>query len=1196
MTASGFPDFDLLKSPLEGTNLIEASAGTGKTYAIAGIFLRLLLEKGLTVGRILVVTYTVAATEALKERIRETLRKAVAAFEKGRSDDAFLERVVKANPQKEKALRLLRSALRDFDEAPIFTIHGFCRRTLHDNAFESMSLFDTELINDETALREEVARDFWRLHFYNAPVEFVAYALEKGCSPDYYLNLSKKKAPNPDMKIFPEAEPVELAALDPFLDTARKAKVSWPSVKVEVVERLKDPGLNKTKYREGGASLIAAMDLYTGARSAFPLFAGIEKLTPKGLKEGVKTGKTPPAHPFFNLCGELQERAERLTAEMDGQLLYLKAEIFRYIERELTTRKERLNIRSFDDLLTRTRDALNGQNGLALVGALRKRYRAALIDEFQDTDPVQYAIFQCIFEKSDGILFLIGDPKQAIYGFRGADLFTYLKASKNVSSRYTLTSNWRSEPGLIQAVNTVFSRRRNPFLYDDILFEDAVAGNADERPTLTLSGRKEPPLRLWYAPKARLEAMSALTNKQNARNVVIAATAAGVVDLLNEGREKRALIGERPVEEGDIAVLVKTNDEARLVQEALRSLGVHSVLHTTGDLFDTDEALEMERLLAGVAEPGSETLVRTALAGAIMGVDGEALEGLGRDESAWERQLSRFRDYNDLWESRGFIRMFRRLLAQEGVRARLLSLPDGERRLTNILHLSEVLHEAATEGRLGTAGLIKWLSRRRADKSPAPEEHQLRLESDARAVRIVTVHKSKGLEYPVVFCPFHWEGSAIKDEEFVYHDGDDGWRATLVIGPAEPEKKKAAWREALAESVRLLYVSLTRAKHGCYVAWGPFKDAAASSLSYILHPAETAGTDAVEKAERCFENLSDDGIMRDLEDLVRRSDGTITLSDMPEGDAADYIRPAVGPPELSFRPFSGGIRKDWGVASFSRLVAEQGTATKVAPEEPDHDAAFPEGGEPLDEEPSGIFAFPRGARAGTFLHSLFEDLSFTAGKKDVECLVLAKLRGFGYDPGWKETLCDMVDRVLDAPLSTEGECLHLRGVTDGMRLNELEFYFPLRPLSPEKLKDLFARPGKINLPPEFPERIGSLRFQPCRGFMKGYMDLVFRWNGRFYLVDWKSNRLGGRVADYGGEALDRAMTDHFYVLQYHLYTLALHRYLTLRVPDYDYGRHFGGVFYIFLRGVSATDGEHGIYRARPEKEFVEAMEDALLDV
>jgi len=981
MTASGFPNFDLLKSPLEGTNLIEASAGTGKTYAIAGIFLRLLLEKGLTVDRILVVTYTVAATEALKERIRETIRKAVAAFEKGGHDDAFLEGIVKANTQKDEALRLLKSALRDFDEAPIFTIHGFCRRTLHDNAFESMSLFDTELMSDETSLREEVARDFWRLYFYNAPVEFVAYAVEKGCSPDYYLNLSKKKALNPDMKVFPEAEPVDLSSLDPFLDTARKVKSSWPSVRVEVIEKLKDPALNKNKYRDGGASLVAAMDIYAGTGSAFPLFAGFEKLTPEGLKNGVKGGKTPPAHPFFDLCGELQKRAERLKAEMDGRLLYLKAEIFRYMEREIAARKERLNIRSFDDLLTRMRDALNGPNGRALVGALRKRYRAALVDEFQDTDPVQYAVFQCVFEKSDGILFLIGDPKQAIYGFRGADLFTYLKASKNVSSRYTLTSNWRSEPGLIRAVNTVFSWRRNPFLYDDILFEDAVAGNAGERPALTLSGRKEPPLRLWYAPKARLEALSALTNKKNARNAVTVATAAGIADLLNDGREKRALIGDRPVEEGDIAVLVRTNDEARLVQEALRSLGVHSVLHSTGDLFDTAEALEMERLLAGVAEPGSEALVRTALAGTVMGVDGETLERLCRDESAWERRLARFRDYNDLWESRGFIRMFRRLLAQEGVRARLLSLPDGERRLTNILHLSEVLHEAETEGRLGAAGLIKWLSRRRADKSPAPEEHQLRLESDARAVRIVTVHKSKGLEYPVVFCPFHWEGSTLKDEEFVYHDGDDGWRATLVIGSADPEKIAAARREALAESVRLLYVSLTRAKHGCYVTWGPFKDAATSALSHILHPAETAGADAVEEAKRHFEKLSDDDIGRDLEDLVRRSDGTITLSDMPKGDAADYIRPTVGSPELSFRPFTGRIRRDWRVASFSRLVAEQGTATRAAPEEPDHDAAFPEGDEPLDEELSGIFAFPRGARAGTFLHSLFEDLSFTAGKK-----------------------------------------------------------------------------------------------------------------------------------------------------------------------------------------------------------------------
>jgi len=1201
MTGAGnIPDFDLLKSPLVGTNLIEASAGSGKTYAIAGIFLRLLLEKRISVGRILVVTYTTAATEELRTRIRKTIRRAVTGFEAGSSSDPFLDGLVKnARSRKEEALRLLKSALRDFDEAPIFTIHGFCRRTLNEHAFESMSLFDTELIADETALREEIVQDFWRSRFYEAPPEFVSYALDAGCSPDFYLNLVARAAANPDIRIIPEAQPVAFTFSAPVREAFAKVRSAWPKARPEVLEKLGDPALSKVKYKDGGNALISAADLYVASGQALPLFKGAEKMTVRGLREGTNQGKVTPEHPFFVIFSDLCDKAGRLTDEIEGQLLFLKWEIFQYMRRELPVRKRRLNIRSFDDLLARLRDALESHNGKALAGALRKRYHAALVDEFQDTDPVQYAILQTVFGKDNRTLFLIGDPKQAIYSFRGADLFSYLGASEEVDARYTLTRNWRSEPDLIRAVNAIFSKPRHPFLYQEIAFEDAVAGEVEHRPLLTFSGKPKPPLQIWYVPMEKLDSLAARTNKKAAANAIARAAAAGIAQLLLQGREKKALIGDRPIEEGDIAVLVRTNEEARRMKEELTALGVAGVLHSAGNLFDTDEALEIERLLAAIVDPGAESLVRGALAGALFGVSGETLDALGRNESAWERHLSQFRDYSDLWARRGFMPMFRHFMAEQSVRPRLLSLPNGERRLTNILHLSEVLHEASVKERLGTAGLLKWLAHRRRDESARSEEHELRLESDARAVRIVTIHKSKGLEYPVVFCPFNWGASTLRDETFVYHDPKDRRRANLVL-TADPARKAAAQSEVLAENIRLLYVSLTRAKHRCCVVWGPFKGAETSSLACILHPPQEtdATTDNVtETLSRNFAALSEEDRLRELNDLVRRADGAIEIIELPD-TAPGRLPPMEDNPELAFRPFSGVIRKDWRVTSFSSLTYGASGLAVSTQEEPDHDAGSATAQSPLKESLEGFFAFPRGAKEGTFLHAIFEQIDFAGSESGHREVVAATLRAFGFDVEWEEAICMMIRKVLATPFSKQAADLTLSCITQNMRLNELEFYFPLKTVTPDRLRNIFAAHHSADVA-EYPvdaDRIGALQFEPCRGFMKGYMDLVFRWDGRYYLVDWKSNFLGGRIEDYDANALAQAMSDHYYHLQYHLYALALHRYLASRLPGYDYGKHFGGIFYFFLRGIDPERGsDYGIYRDRPKRELVAALEEALIE-
>ncbi|MCX5854785.1 MAG: UvrD-helicase domain-containing protein, partial [Deltaproteobacteria bacterium] len=719
------------------------------------------------------------------------------------------------------------------------------------------------------------------MHFYEAPKEFTSYSLNNNINPEYFQKLIKGKLFNPEMRIIPEALPVSLDALTPFRQAREKVRETWRSVRNDIAEKLRDPGLNKTKYKNPEA-LMAMMDGYVDSESPLLPFSGFDKFTSSYLKNATNKGKTTPKHPFFDDCEHLNKTAFELEAQIEGQLIFLKADIFRYAREELQKRKERQNIQSFDDLLNNLREALDRDGGKVLAGLIRKRYRAALIDEFQDTDPIQYAIFQNIFGLEGSPLFFIGDPKQSIYSFRGADLFAYMRASCNVDTRYTLTSNWRSEPDLVRAVNTIFETPgRKAFLYDEVPFESADAGDVKDRTLLIVDGRTEPPLHLWFIHSDRLKDEGAKTKKSLTVDRIAGALAVEISRLLQLGREKRAMIGAEPLFEGHIAVLVRINREARLVQDALRNNGIHSVLHSTGNLFDTHESLEMARVLSGIAEPHSDGLVRVALSADMLGLTGEGLERLSESESEWEAWVTRFRDYNDLWERYGFIAMFRHFLSKEKVRERLLTYPDGERRLTNVLHLMEVLHTESIGQKLGMTGLIKWLARQRNENTLRLEEHELRLESDARAVKIVTIHKSKGLEYPVVFCPFNWGHSKDKTKEFTFHDPEDNWRLNLVLDPAAGYDKSLAEKESLAENIRLLYVSLTRAKNRCYLAWGPFKDAGTSSLAYVLHPPDDGATNIVEATETKFKNLSDTDMRLDLESIAARADGAISVYDIP---------------------------------------------------------------------------------------------------------------------------------------------------------------------------------------------------------------------------------------------------------------------------------------------------------------------------
>ncbi len=1182
--------FDLPSTPLRpGITVLEASAGTGKTFTLAGLFVRLLLEHGLSHRNLLIVTYTEAATEELRGRLRDRLAEAIAAFAPGATSTdplfvALRQRLSTDDPDLRHARATLQQALAGFDETPIRTIHGFCQRVLSDRAFESGSLFDVELVPSVRPLLEEVVADWWRHAFEDAGFAESGLVRAAGLSPGRLRRLLEETQRHPGLRICADPGPLPFSELRARIDAVfTEAAGLWQIDGAGIRSYFGDdiawgnlPYNRNTSVAEFWAQFNACFQ-GTGGTADFAVF---DSFTPAAFQEKRnkrRPKETPPTHPFFDRCAELVALATHLYSAWMLKFTQEAATALRVMKQ---TRK----IQSFDDLLTRLDSALEGPAGERLASRVADSFPAALIDEFQDTDPVQWRIFKRLFGRPHQRLFLIGDPKQAIYGFRGADVFTYLTAARGAAQSHTLGTNWRSESGLVGAVNHLFQNRSAPFVVPEIEFHPVkAAGRADARP-LTERGELHAPLQLWFldsgddAPMARTEAEPLLAEL----------TASEIRRLLSP--ESAVKVEGRALKPREIAVLVESHKQAERVAEALFRRSIPSVQQTQRGVFESEEAAELLTLLNGIADPTQSRRLRSALAGNILGLDGASLLALQDDETAWAAWSAKFQSWAERWNTAGFLPMFRELIRDCRVRSRWLVLPDGERRLTNLLHLAELLHAVALERRLGVAGVCQYLAHRCEEAGDAGDAELLRLERDDDAVQLVTIHRSKGLEYPVVFCPFFLKGAAINSSNqpddpklILCHDPEDGGRMIGDLGSPERERhEQLATGERLAETMRLLYVALTRARNRCYFAWGHFKDPT-TAPSWLFLP-DSAGTDAsapepVAALEAWGKDRTAAGTRAALERISASSE-FIEVSTPGEPDETPWNPERPADSQAAPRRFTRVLTQDWRAASFTWLTAGHRT------EAPDHDDTPTAPTQPplpvLPPDPDDIHAFPRGAKAGVCLHQMFEELDFTAPETEHAPLVHRLLLDHGIESRFEPAVVAMIRHTLAAPLdSTDANAeLHLSTVDRSRRLTELEFCFPLRRVTSADLRALLARHGK-HLPEGFPKSLDRLEFNPVEGVMRGFMDLVFESGGRWWLVDWKSNWLGAESSDYTAAAVNAEMYQNLYPLQYLLYTVALDRWLALRIPDYDYDRDFGGVRYLFLRGVDPQHPGRGVFADRP---------------
>ena len=1158
---------DPLRLPLIGERLIEASAGTGKTFTIAALYLRLLLGLGgeaaypraISVEELLVVTFTEAATEELRGRIRSNIHELRIACLRGESDNPLYSALLAEIADKDDAAKTLLLAERQMDEAAVFTIHGFCQRMLSLNAFESGMLFEQQLIEDESRLRYQACADFWRRHCYPLTRDIAAVIHDVWKGPrDLLKSLDRwLQGEAPQLKSPPAPNETLAERHQQIIARIDSLKQQWREQVGEIEGVLENSGLDRRKFNRGNqGKWMEKVNAWAQEETlSYQLPDALEKFAQSFLLERTKAGGEPPVHPLFSAVESLLASSLTLT---DLVLARAMVEIRDAVARE----KRRRGELGFDDMLSRLDEALRGDSGETLASAIRQRFPVAMIDEFQDTDPQQYRIFRRIWRRQpETALLLIGDPKQAIYAFRGADIFTYMKARGDVAAHYTLDTNWRSSPGMVGSVNRLFSLSDNPFMFHEIPFLPVKAAAKNKGLRFTVDAADVPAMNVWLMPGDTV-------GSGDYQTFMAQLCATQIRDWLSAGQRGRALLwrGEtsRPVQASDITVLVRNRLEAAQVREALQTLGIPSVYLSNRDsVFETLEAQELLWLLQAVLAPERENTLRSALATSMFGLTALDIENLNQDEQAWDALVEEFSEYRQIWRQRGVMPMLRALMTARHIAENLLATRGGERRLTDILHISELLQEAASQLESEHA-LVRWLAQHIAEPDSNAASQQMRLESDKHLVQIVTIHKSKGLEYPLVWLPFI--ARFRKQDQAFYHDRET-FAAVLDLGQDEASLELAE-AERLAEDLRLLYVALTRAVWHCSLGVAPLSSRKSGNSDFHLS--------ALGRLLQAGEAMDAAGLAARLADFCH---GDIALQRPGELDLTPWQAPAATIPRLSARELQRRIADDWRVTSYSGLQQHGFSGGQDLLPRLDVDAAGV--GEVVEEPQLTPHQFPRGAAPGTFLHSLFEELDFT--QPVPEGWMAEKLQLSGFDAQWAPVLTDWLGGVLKTRLPGADIALNQLAARD--KQVEMAFYLPIAQLLTAERLDALIRqydPLSADTPP--------LDFRQVRGMLKGFIDLVFRHEGRYYLLDYKSNWLGEDREAYTRPAMEQAMRAHRYDLQYQLYSLALHRYLRHRLADYDYDRHFGGVIYLFLRGMDGQEGGQGIFTTRPVRPLIDGLD------
>ena len=1118
---------------LEGSNLIEASAGTGKTYSIALLCLRLIVEKHIPIQKILMVTFTKAAVAELETRVRSFVRLALKASRGEAIDDTTIYKYIhKQCTAQGSALvtQQLHIAQLFLDETSVLTIHSFCQRTLSEFSFETKQLFGaTTLTPDEyNQIAEDVFNEFWRKHITTIQVPLLEHL--------YALKVSHQNTFDIVKEALAGKRLVNFAPLPSnFLSTDFQNQVLSDYNTLEENKQLNYDTIVAAIATQKLAYLTAIRKNKTAANLLLVPFEledwdqVVASLVEKADKNYIKDIFADLIEEINTLCSIIaQQKSLFKNIAYQINIAAIKA-----VKRALQFEKIRRGVITYDDMISLLYKALqDGDQSAALVQALQTKYEAVFIDEFQDTDSEQYAIFERLFKKNT-ILFYIGDPKQSIYAFRKADINTYFKAKQDVTVLHQMNVNYRSSVAYIDAMNAFFLPQKDfdTFAFkEDAALKDAISYIQVEAPRgaskgmLLYKGAETYPLQLSsHANKKELQ--------QAIRQILIHLFTPGNFELVEKDKGARAL---RP---SDLGILVRSKKEAKFIKMILAQLRIPSVTIDESKLLASEDALHLYYILNAVFDC-SRSAINKALLTPLGGYTDTSI--LHTDEEAL---LMQFKCYQDTWKDKGVYVMLHQFIADYELNQKLYdpSAEQPERRVVNIHQLVEILHKIAFKKKLNPEELLQWFKKGMEGEAREGDEYEQRIESDQDAVQIVTIHKSKGLEYNIVLAPHldllaeppHFNTSSFRDPE-------TGAYCVVDKNLRTDAQKILSKQQAEQENRRLIYVAITRARYQCFLTDNSGKYYTDSSLQKF----KTA--------------------LRERQDLINQF-----FWDIPDVDFNfSYVHPNQQLPVYKEVDKLELKQMHWTRSSYSALNPEHTSNSLMYAALQSNDA--------YDQ-----FVFKelkKGAQTGNLIHYLLEHINF-AEDANWNYLIEKSLKRMGMKGN--EQLVSQFRLLLQELVSTSivaEDTFCLQQVKNEKRINELEFDFPLKPFATQQLAQLSS--------PELPFKIKSI--QELEGIMNGKIDLFFEHNQKFYILDWKSNFLGAQIDDYQSEQVCVAMEENNYHLQYLIYTIAVCRYLTLRKPDFNYQRDFGGVIYLFVRGVR-TNSSTGIFYHKPDEGLLNAV-------
>jgi len=1164
---------DLVNTDISsGLTLIEASAGSGKTFAISMFVLRAVVELKVPIEKIVVVTFTVAATEELRERVRARLIEGRDILRAGASvGEPVLQLWAESVDDPIEAVLLIELALQEIDQASIYTIHGFCQRMLTEQALESGELFDVELTGDGDLVKTCLVKDYWRQRLYQLEERYCSIIVERYGDPDQ-LYRSIAGAEDPLALLIPEPRGFEEACRE--VDRNLEALGHWWSKTgrafLQCVDDASAGGFLKKElddnYRRWSAELENSLqaDLVPPGRC-------IEWLQKPYLLNQLNGNKLRGEIRKFQFIEDWpwpDQLAERVLASLEAVYLEIRLELANVLRKEMSNRLARQGKMSFDDLVVRLASAVTGVQREPLCRQIARRYQLVLIDEFQDTDSAQWQIFSSVFGAGHHLLYLIGDPKQAIYRFRGADIFSYYEARSKAERILTLNTNFRSHPQLMTAVNELFSG------FD-------IAG----RPYRSIvPAKKAEDLQLWAnghdVSKLIYCQMDEYSDTQSSwyggavQEQIKDWIAAEIGDLL--GGEKRVEVKScdpagasqiRRVEPADIAILVRTNYQAEQFRDTLLQSNIPAVVASKKNVFITNECQQLLLVLQAVASPGSIKTLKTALACRWFSLTGAQHTAISRNEKEINKWLNRFQHYRLLWQEKGFLSMLNRLLIEEKVFISLCNQAGGERQIANIQHLGELVQEAEQKKHFGIEQTIQWLHMM-STGALSSEETELRLESDEDAVHIITMHGAKGLEYLITFCPHLLSTSAVGKRTLVTRCHDENDRLVIDIGSENFEHHRVlAEEELFQEDIRLTYVAATRAQLRCYLFWADVKSRGDSPGSF----ASPLGLMLFPDGHCSFESQQ--------EHLMALGSKEQTEYRLITGNPTHYrVHQSSGQDPEMLQPRRRGKR----LFQTNRILTSFSGLTLYSR----HDEEALAGA--FDERSTGpgfaqISRLPGGVRFGNVVHDALESFSFSNLAKgsydDAAVSILCQDYGLDVDSAALKRLLKNCVTTLLSDSADQKRNFSLSELEETAVVKEMEFSLHMKGADTTKINKIMGSQ----------QTFVPLNFRELEGFLNGFIDLICCHDGRFYVIDYKTNYLGDEPFHYNYERMQSAMRAHNYGLQYWLYTLVVHRYLSCWLPNYSYETHFGGVLYLFVRGMLPELAGSGVYYDFPDKRVLEQL-------